>query len=96
MRNSNEQDISEVIRQLLDTYRLNTGLINVRIREAWAKLMEPAIVQRTSQLDFKNKVLSIYLNSAVLRQELLFKKEEIRQAINEELKEDAIREVQIY
>lgn len=96
MRNSNEQNISEVIRQLLDTYRLNTGLTNVRVKEAWDKLMEPAIVHRTSKLEFKNKKLTIYLKSAVLRQELQFKKEEIRDALNTELKEEAILEVVIY
>ena len=96
MRNSNEQNISEVIQQLLDTYHLNSGLTNVRIKEAWEKLMEPAILHRTSKLEFKNKKLFIYLKSAVLRQELEFKKEEIRIAINKELNEELIIEVLLY
>jgi hypothetical protein len=93
MRNSNEQPLSEVIKKLLDTYRLKDGVNAVKVKNAWEELMGKGIQHRTSSVNLKNKVLYICVSSSVLRQELEYKKDEIIKALNDVLKEDAIREV---
>lgn len=95
MRNSNEQSIAEVIQKMLNTYHLKDGLNTVAITNLWGKLMGNAIQHRTTSINLKNKVLNIYVDSAVLRQELQFKREEIKIALNAELKEEVISEVVI-
>lgn len=95
IRKSNEQGLGEVISQLLQTYRLKNGLLSVRVRDAWSKLMEKAIIQRTTSLELKNGILFIRLNSSVVKQELVYRQEEIRSALNTELKEEVIKEVVI-
>ena len=95
MRNSNEQSLSEVIRELLESYRLKDGLTQVRIREAFKALMEPAILSRISDLNYKKGKLIVLSRSAVLTHELQFRKEDIRIALNEVLKEDIISSIEI-
>lgn len=95
MRNSNEQSLSEVIRELLDAYRLKDGLTQVRIREAFNALMDPAIISRISDLNYKKGKLVILSRSAVLTHELQFQKDEIKNALNTVLKEELISTVEI-
>ncbi len=95
MRNSNEQSIAEVIQKMLNAYHLKDGLNTVAITNLWEKLMGNAIQHRTTSINLKNKVLNISVDSAVLRQELQFKREEIKIALNAELNDEVISEVVI-
>ncbi len=95
MRNSNEQSIAEVIQKMLNTYHLKDGLNSVAVRNLWEKLMGNAIQHRTTSINLKNKVLTVTVDSAVLRQELQFKRDEIKLAMNNELKSEVISEVVI-
>ena len=93
MKNSNENSLGDVIKELLDTYRLKDGVNTARLAEIWSKSMDQAIVSRTSNIKIANGVLTIVLNSAVVRKELDFKKDQIRSTMNEALGENIIREV---
>lgn len=93
MKNTNENSLGDVIKELLDTYRLKDGVFTARLTEIWNKSMDQAIVSRTSNIKIANGVLTIVLNSAVVRKELDFKKDQIRSTMNEALGENIIREV---
>jgi len=95
MRNSNEESIASVIQKMLNAYHLKDGLNTVMVADLWEKLMGNAIQHRTISINLKNKVLTVKVDSAVLRQELQFKREEIKNAMNTELKAEIILEVQI-
>jgi len=53
------------------------------------------VSQHTTRLNISKKVLYIKVDSAALRNELSFAKENIRKALNSEVKSEVIREVVI-
>lgn len=93
-RASNQQSLKEVINELINAYRLREGLNEVRINEQWERIMGKMIAGKTDSLVLNKSVLTIRLNSSVLRQELTYKREEILKALNEALEWDAIKDIQ--
>lgn len=93
MRNTNAQSLNSVINELIDAYRLRGKLSEVRIRDAWEQMMGSAIANRTNSIYLKDKILTVQLNSSVLREELAYKKNDIRDALNKLLEEDAVIEI---
>jgi len=95
-RLTNESSIGDLITELIRVYGLREGMQLERIRSVWGQSLSPAIIQRTRNLSFDKGVLTVYMNSAVVRNELLLIREEIRQELNRELKEELIRELIIF
>lgn len=93
MRSTNQQSLQEVIEELIQAYRLKDGLNEVRLREFWELLMGPVIASKTVTVNLNDKVLTIRLNSSVLRQELMYKREEIKKALNEALGMEVVKEI---
>ena len=93
MRNTNAQSLNQVINELIDTYRLRGKLSEVRIREAWEQMMGSAIAKRTQAIYFRDKILTVHLNSSVLREELSYKRNDIRAALNKLLEDEAVVEI---
>jgi hypothetical protein len=96
MRPTNESSIKEVIREMLKKYELDDGLWSAKIVEAWGNSMLPAVVQRTNSINFRNGVLSVYLNSSVLKNELTMVRQDLIQQLNEALGEEVILDMQFY
>ncbi|MEP7265501.1 MAG: DUF721 domain-containing protein [Bacteroidota bacterium] len=92
-RTSNQQSLKEVIDELIQAYRLKEGLDEVRLRNLWEQLMGNMIASKTMSINLKVDVLTIRLSSAVLRQELLYKRDEIKKALNEALETEVVKEV---
>lgn len=92
-RTSNQQSLKEVIDELIQAYRLKEGLDEVRLRDLWEQLMGDVIAAKTMSINLKGDVLTIRLSSAVLRHELLYKRDEIKKALNEALETEVVKEV---
>lgn len=95
IRQSNEETLKEVIEQLLDTYKLRDKLNQVKLLRSWETIMGDAIAKRTEKMYLKDDVLTIYLTSAPLKEELSYGKEKIKKLLNKELAGEFIREVVI-
>ena len=92
---SNQQSLGEAINELINAYRLREGLNEVRVNVQWELLMGKVISAKTKSLSLKNAVLTVRLNSSVLRQELTYKMEDIRNAMNTALEYEAIKEIKL-
>jgi predicted nucleic acid-binding Zn ribbon protein len=95
MKNANEKSLKEVLKELVETYRLKSNLNQSRIKSAWGQLMGPSIARYTKDIKVRKHTLYLTVESAALRQELSFGKEKIMKILNEELGEEFIREVVI-
>ena len=95
MKKDNQQKIGEAIRQLFRSYHLDDKVAEVRIREMWEQVMGAPIKRYTGKIYFNKGVLTIYIESAPLRQDLQFTKSSIIDRINEELGEKVVRELVI-
>nr|MDA3779178.1 DUF721 domain-containing protein [Bacteroidales bacterium] len=70
MKKNNTQSIGEVIEQYLKALKIDGKMKEARILDQWDKIVGKTIAKTTRDLYIKNRVLSIHLNSSVVRNEL--------------------------
>jgi len=95
-RRFREQSIGEVIKDLLKNYDLASKLNEAHIITAWDKLMGPAVVKYTLNLEVEKRILFVQLNNAALKQELSYAREKIKKMLNDEVGEEVLLDVKIY
>lgn len=93
MQRSNEQTLGEVIKQLIETYKLKNGLTESQIIGVWEQTVGSLIARHTTNLKLKNKVLFVKLDNAAMRSELSFAKQKLVLALNQALKEEVVSEI---
>ena len=84
-RKDNQIKIGDALKELMDTYKLNVKMNEVRLYEAWGKVLAPTIENHTVSKQLIDGKLLIRLDSAALRNELSFAKSKIIKSLNEEL-----------
>lgn len=95
MRKTNEQSIKEVLKDLVETYRLKSKLTQSKVEELWKKLMGKTVTDHTTELRIRNQKLYVTVDSAPLRQELSYTRSDILDKLNTELGEHFLKEVLI-
>lgn len=93
MRKTNEQSIKDILKEMVDYYRLRPRLTQTQVEQIWARTMGPAITNYTTDIKVRNKKLFVTIASAPLRQELAMGREKILSILNEELGENGLQEV---
>jgi predicted nucleic acid-binding Zn ribbon protein len=93
MRNTNEQSIKQVISAIMQRQKLKSKITEIRIRDCWEKVMGPTIANRTLEIQLKNRILYIRINSAPLKHELKYNLEKLTRLLNDEIGETAIDEI---
>ena len=88
MRRTNVQPISDILRDFFeDNTEIYEKIIEVSIRRAWEKLLGPVMAEKyTKNIYVRDRILYVYINSAVLRSELLLNKVNVMNSINKEIK----------
>ena len=95
MRKSNTQPLGEVLRDYLRALGIDKKLLEVRLMESWPTVVGLAVAKKTDKLFVKNRVLFVYLNSSIVRSELLRIRESLPKALNERVGATIIDEVVI-
>ncbi|MEZ5082483.1 MAG: DUF721 domain-containing protein [Bacteroidales bacterium] len=90
---SNEQTLKEVIRNLLDAYKLNDKLLETKLINNWEKIAGGYISKYTETLYVKKRILYIKLNSPAIKHELSFAKSKLIKSLNDSVSNDAIDEI---
>ena len=93
MRKTNEQSLGDVIRQWLKHSNMEEKITEVRINASWEKIMGGDIQKLTERLVYRKRILTVYLRSAPLREELSMAKTKIAQMINKEAGSNVVDEV---
>jgi len=93
MNQHNEKPLKEAIAQLIKAYGLKDRVTATRLQALWNQLMGPMIARHTEKLFIREGELYIQLDSAPLKQELIYAKAKIKEVINKELGEEFIKEV---
>ncbi len=94
-RKSVEQGIGEVIKDLFKAYHIDDKVYAIRIGDVWQEVMGKTVARYTTGIRLEKDVLHIRIDSAPLRQELFFHRDDIRQRINQAFAEEVVREVHI-
>ena len=90
-----EYSIAEAMQQFLKQSRLKGNMLALQITEVWEEIMGKTIARYTDKIEIHGNTLYIQTSVAPLKQELLYKKEKIRERVNEALGENLIKEVVI-
>lgn len=95
MRKSNTQPLGEVIRDYLRALDIDKKLLEVRLMDSWPKVVGLAVAKKTDKLYIRNRVLFVFLNSSIVRSELLRIRDSLPKALNERVGAIIIDEVVI-
>lgn len=88
MKPKNEHSLGEVIELLKKKYKWGDKMNETAAKKAWYSLLGPVAQAHTTSLTYQKNVLTVGLNSSVLREELWMHQEKLIQALNEELQSE--------
>lgn len=92
-RLNNGSSISAVLQQIIQVNKLQPGMDQIDVRDAWRQLMGNGVNTYTKNVVLKGSTLYVELGSSVLREELSHGKYKIIKMINEELGREVVKEV---
>ncbi|MCF6343005.1 MAG: DUF721 domain-containing protein [Bacteroidales bacterium] len=93
MKRESEFTLKEVISDLLKAYRWGSKLDEVKLVESWEKVVGGIIGKHTVNMNVKNKILYVRLDSSVLRSELHMAKTSIIRSLNKEVGKEVITDI---
>jgi hypothetical protein len=89
----NDSPIGDVLKAIISNNKLQPGIDQVSVKDAWKTLMGNGVNTYTRAVALKGSTLYVELTSAVLREELSYGKDKIIKMINEELGREVVKEV---
>jgi len=92
-RLNNDSSIGDVLKQIIQVNKLQPGIDEVSVKDAWKNLMGNGVNTYTRNVVLKGSTLYVELTSAVLREELSYGKAKIIKMINEELRREVVKDV---
>lgn len=93
MRRSNTQKISDILREYIKDNRIERKLKEVDAISSWENLLGKTIARHTRNINISNKVLYVDISSAVVKNELIMMREEIRLKINERAGQELVTRI---
>lgn len=94
-RDSNNEQLGQVIERLLKAYGLDERMSQLDAINSWERIMGAAVARYTREITIRNGVLTLRLTSSVLREELAFGKEKIIAIMNREAGREIVKEVRL-
>ncbi len=88
-----EFSLQDILKDFTAQKHLKDKLLDKKLEELWKNLYHN-MAMYTTKVQLKKGVLSVWISSAPLRQELMYNKEKIIQQLNKELKEELIRQIE--
>lgn len=92
-RQNEHLKISDVLKEFVETNKLQSGLDKVDVRDAWKQLMGNGVNSYTTNVILQGDSLYVQLSSSVLREELSYGKEKIISMLNEALGRPLIKKL---
>jgi predicted nucleic acid-binding Zn ribbon protein len=82
MKRSGERPLRKAIEEFLDAYRLRGKMNEAKVLAAWEKVVGELIARRTRRLSIRGTVLYVQIDSAPLKNELMFARSKIIRSLN--------------
>ena len=93
MRKATDQTLAQAMEEWLKASGMEGKYKATAIVQSWREIMGEMIANHTRQIEFRDGVLYVSLDSAALRQELFQKRPEIIQLLNQKAGAEFIKEV---
>jgi len=95
MRKRNEQSLQEVLHEILKKYNLERRFEQAELADIWNKTLGPSVANQTKRVVFKNGVLTVYIDSALVKHELNMLKSRLVDSLNETVGKPLVTEIHI-
>ncbi len=92
-RLGNDSPIGDILKEIIQKNKLQSGMDDVAVKDAWKNLMGNGVNSYTKNVVFKNGKLYVELTSSVLREELSFGKSKIIKIINDDFGREVVSDV---
>jgi len=93
MRRSNTQSLAEALRDYISEMKMERKLKEVDVVQSWESLLGKTIARYTRNIYLSRGILYVEITSPVVKNELLMMREEIRQRMNKQAKEEVITKI---
>lgn len=90
----NEQSLGEAIRSFLASHGMEDKILETEIYQRWDELAGRDVNVKTKKVQLKNGVLTVFLSSSVLRNELSMNKTLFLERLNQRLKGRPIKQIE--
>lgn len=95
-KKKNPVSVKNVIDKILLNKKLNNGLLELRIKDAWKNVMGKNINTFTTNITLNKQIIFVKLSSAPLKNELVYKADTIIKLLNNELGQERIKEIKFH
>ena len=95
MKRQNDRPLKEALLELLESYKLKEKVNEMRLIQNWEQLFGKTISKYTRKMYVHDKKLFLTIDSAPLRQELLYSRDKMIERINEAIEKEFVKEVVI-
>jgi hypothetical protein len=92
-RHNEHLKISDILKEFVETHKLQSGLDKVNVQKAWENIMGHGVNHYTTAIKLERNTLYVQLSSSVLREELSYGKEKIIAMLNEALGKEVIKKL---
>ena len=87
--------IKDLIPQMLQENKLQKGMDQMAVKEAWEKVMGKGVMSYTESIYLKKNTLFVKLSSSTLREELGYGKNKIIKMLNNSLNAALIKSIRL-
>ena len=84
MKINSDRPLGEVLKELIETYRLEGKLNEVNVVHSWEKVVGEMIARHTKDLYIRNGKLFVKIDSPALKNELIYSSSTIIEKLNTE------------
>ena len=95
-KKKNPVSVKNVIDKILLNKKLNNGLLELRIKDAWKNVMGKNINTYTTNITLNKQIIFVKLSSAPLKSELVYRADTIIKLLNNELGQERIKEIKFH
>lgn len=82
MRRDNTRSLADVLKELVDAYKLNDKLLESRIIQSWEEVAGKYIARQTQRVYITDKILYVVIHSSVIKHELRLAHDDLLDKIN--------------
>ncbi|MBP5497971.1 MAG: DUF721 domain-containing protein [Muribaculaceae bacterium] len=93
MKRTHPQTVAEIISNLLKKENLQSQWDEHRALDIWPEIVGPGINRYTTHRTIRNGVITVWLSSAPLRNEMMLSRSLLIKKINEQLGQPVINEI---
>ena len=95
-KKKNPVSVKNVIDKILLNKKLNNGLLEIKIKDAWKNVMGKNVNTYTTNIKLNKQIIFVKLSSAPLKNELVYRSDTIIKLLNNELGQERIKKIKFH